>query len=75
MDGEARHEICRFGTLTEAFRIDATSGRQTPTVIPLCLWRLPDDCPPAVKRMWGGAIEFDRDCAVCRAFDPLGSGE
>ena len=79
MTGEEKHERCRFGMMTPAFRIDgfmpdygwAVRPRETPTVMPLCLWKLPADAPPAVSRAWGGAVEFERDCAVCRAYSPL----
>lgn len=78
MTGEERHETCRHGVLTPAFRIDGfTADRrglapvETPTIMPLCTWKVPVDAPPAVARAWGGAVEFERDCAVCKAHDPL----
>lgn len=70
-NGERRHETCRYGTLTPAWRIEAANGAETATVMPLCTWGLPDPCPPAVKRGWGGAVEFARDCAMCAAHTPV----
>lgn len=70
--GERRHETCRYGTLTASWVGDGLSGKWEPGVSPMCCWRVPEPCPPAVKRAWGGNIvEFDRDCAVCPAHDPL----
>lgn len=69
MTGEERHETCRFGSLTPAFRLDDRG--QHPTVIPLCGWEVPTAAPPAVRRAWGGAVEVDRDCANCQAYSPL----
>lgn len=68
--GEDRHSTCAFGTLTPAFIVPA-GGRETPTVLPLCLWKPEAASPPAVLRAWGGAVELDRDCAVCPAFRAL----
>lgn len=65
--GEVRRERCKFGRLTEAFHIDE-HGKETPFAAPLCTFSAPDPCPPAMKRAWGGLIEFDRDCAVCFAY-------
>ncbi len=71
MTGEERHERCRHGTLTPSWQVDM-GGRESPGgALPLCLWRAPDPHPPAVDRAWGGLVEFDRDCAVCKAYDPL----
>lgn len=71
-NGELRHEKCRHGTLTTAFKVKVLSAEGgEPTVIPLCLWQPPENAPPAIRRSWGGAIEFDRDCAVCKAFEAL----
>lgn len=64
--GERRHELCRFGRLTEAFVIDG--AKETPTSAPLCTFEPSGHVPPALKRAWGGLIEFDRDCAVCWCF-------
>ncbi len=68
--GEDRHSTCAYGTLTPAFIDPASGGPETPTVLPLCLWS-PEAAPPAVLRAWGGAVELDRDCAVCPAFRAL----
>jgi hypothetical protein len=67
IDGERRHELCRFGRLTEAYAVE-TYGRETPTTMPLCTWEPEGAIPPAMKRAWGGAVEYERDCAVCRVF-------
>jgi hypothetical protein len=72
MDGEERHERCRYGTLTKAFHM-TMSGEETPTVLPLCTFR-PKPAPPAVRRAWGGLVDFDRDCAVCECYAPLDGG-
>lgn len=69
--GERKHETCRFGTLTEAW-VGRDPERMVPTVMPLCLWRVPEPAPPALTRSWGGAVEFDRDCAVCLAHREVG---
>lgn len=64
--GERRHELCRFGRLTEAFVIEG--DKETPTLAPLCTWDPPGPTPPALQRVWGGLIEVERDCAVCWCF-------
>ena len=69
-NGERRHETCRHGRLTEAWCVEMV-GKKTPTVIPLCGWRVPEPCPPAVKRAWGGNAIDTEDCAACQAYDPL----
>lgn len=66
--GESRHERCRYGLLTEAWRGDGAPTDWEPTVLPICAFPLPEPCPPALKRQWGGSIDVDRDCAVCPAF-------
>jgi hypothetical protein len=75
--GEERHEQCRYGVFAgEAFRIDAATMKETPIVLPLCAWQIPRPCPPGAARVWGGdAVEFDRDCAVCDAYSPMGDDE
>lgn len=70
--GERKHETCRFGRLTEAWRGDGDPERMVPTVLPLCTWKAPEPRPPAVDRAWGGLVEFDRDCAVCLAHRGVG---
>lgn len=71
-EGERRHEQCRFGVFAEqAFRVD-DRGKETPFAMPLCGWKPPADAPPLLARVWSGAIEFDRDCAVCPTFSPVG---
>lgn len=71
-EGERRHEQCRYGVFAEqAFRVD-DRGKETPFAMPLCGWKPPADAPPLLARVWSGAIEFDRDCAVCPTFSPVG---
>lgn len=71
--GERRHEVCRWGTLTPAYRIyaDDPDAVEHPDVIPLCTWKLPDPHPPGVRRAWGGDVDFVRDCAACPCFEEL----
>ncbi|AFU86513.1 hypothetical protein D869_gp031 [Caulobacter phage CcrRogue] len=69
--GERRHETCRFGRLTEQWEVDPRTGKETPGTAPLCTWEPEGDVPPAHKRVWGGIIELDRDCAVCFAYREL----
>ena len=71
-NGELRHETCRYGGMTEAFHI-SLDGEETPTVIPICTWRVPEPAPPAIVRHWGGGIEVERDCAVCKAHTTVGA--
>lgn len=67
--GEQRHERCRFGTFSaEAYAVASDGSGERPIVMPLCAWEFGEATPPAVARMWGGAIEFDRDCARCATF-------
>lgn len=68
--GEARHETCRFGTLNPAWVYGGVS-EPTPSLIPICSWKPCGPHPPALSRAWGGAVEFDRDCAVCNAHKPV----
>ncbi len=65
MNGELRHETCRFGRLTEAWFHE--HGRDTPVVVPLCTWNLPEATPPAILRWWGGGVKPERDCVGCSA--------
>ncbi|AXQ68231.1 hypothetical protein HOT99_gp027 [Caulobacter phage CcrBL10] len=65
--GERRHETCRFGRLTEVWEVDPRTGKEKAGVGPLCTWEPAGDVPPGLKRVWGGLIELDRDCAVCLA--------
>lgn len=67
MIGERRHETCRFGRLTEAWS-SFESGHLSATVVPLCLWEMPEPAPPAAVRGWGGRVEPERDCAACPAW-------
>lgn len=69
--GEDRHARCRFGLLTQAWSSDDTDDDWTPAVLPICTFAVPDPCPPALKRQWGGSIELERDCAVCKAFEEV----
>jgi hypothetical protein len=70
--GEQKHERCRFGTLTPGFRVQPTIEDEppieTPMVLPLCTFPAPEPSPPALKRGWGGSVDFEQDCAVCMAF-------
>lgn len=66
--GEDKHARCRHGLLTEAWRGDGQADGWTPAVIPICTFALPEPCPPALKRLWGGGVDLVRDCAVCLAF-------
>jgi len=69
--GERRHEKCRYGIFSaEAYTI-GPDGVERPFAMPLCAYQPPEKSPPAISRSWGGAIEFDRDCAVCKAYHPL----
>ena len=70
--GERRHEACRYGVFSSHSVRLIASGEQ-PFAMPLCAWSL-GAAPPAVGRAWGGAIEYDRDCAVCPVYAPLGVG-
>ena len=70
MNGELRHEQCRYGRMTEAWHY-ASVGGETPTVIPLCGWKIPEPAPPAAVRGWGGAVDYQRDCAKCAAWKPV----
>lgn len=69
--GEDRHARCRFGLLTQAWSSDGNDDDWTPAVLPICTFAVPDPCPPALKRQWGGSIELERDCAVCKAFEEV----
>lgn len=71
--GERKHETCRFGIFAqEAYRVPfLTDEGGEPFAMPLCAWRPPEPHPPAVTRAWGGAIEFERDCAVCLAHQTI----
>lgn len=66
--GEDRHQRCRFGLLTEAWYGDGNPEGWEPTVLPICTFKVPEPCPPALLRQWGGSIDLVRDCAVCPAF-------
>lgn len=66
--GEDRHARCRFGVLAPAWRGDGAPDDWEPTVKPICNFPVPEPCPPALKRQWGGSIELARDCALCPAF-------
>lgn len=73
--GERKHETCKFGTLNPAFTfqppIDDEPIDARPALMPICNWQPQSPCPPAVTRSWGGAVEYDRDCAVCLAHKPV----
>ncbi|AFU87547.1 hypothetical protein CcrKarma_gp030 [Caulobacter virus Karma] len=65
--GERKHETCRYGRLTEMWTTNLVTNKETAGVAPLCTFDPPGDLPPALKRVWGGIIDLDRDCAVCLA--------
>lgn len=74
--GERQHETCRWGTLNPGFMIGRRPDHEapmteTPILVPVCNWRIPEPAPPAAQRGWGGAVEYDRDCAVCTAHQPV----
>lgn len=69
--GEDRHARCRWGLLTEAWRGDGTAEEWTPSVAASCSFPVPEPCPPAMKRQWGGSIDLAKDCAVCAAYQQL----
>ncbi len=71
--GERRHETCRFGRLTQAWIIEG--GRETATLIPICDWSPARPHPPAIRRAWGGDVDFVRDSAVCDAHSPVSEGD
>lgn len=66
-EGELRHEQCAYGRLTKAWV--CTGGnvdlKWSGTSIPVCDYPTPEPVPPWVNRAWHGAVEFERDCAVC----------
>ncbi len=66
--GGRRHETCRYSLDLQAWQL-GVSGGEISTSIPGCSWKLPENAPPAVVRVWGGAIEPARDCAVCRSYE------
>lgn len=67
--GELRHEQCRYGTLNPGFQYDGSG--QHPILVPICNWMPNQAYPPALRRAWGGSIEYERDCALCDAYSPL----
>lgn len=70
-EGEIRHEQCRYGIFSsEAYRVDAR-GKETPFAMPMCGWRIEGPRPPLLERLWSGAIDFSRDCAVCQCFEAV----
>lgn len=69
--GEDRHARCLHGYLTEAWSGNGEVDDWKPGVLPICAFPVPDPCPPAMKRQWGGSIELDRDCAICTAFQEV----
>lgn len=74
--GEDRHARCRFGLLTEAWSgtgesVDDEPPQWTPGVAAICSFPVPEPCPPAMKRQWGGSIDLAKDCAVCAAYQSL----
>jgi hypothetical protein len=71
MTGEEHHERCRYGSLTEAWRVSG-DGLEKACVLPLCGWELPEDAPTPVRRVWGGnLVEPETDCLGCPAYSPL----
>ena len=71
--GERRHELCRFGRLTEVFAIDG--DKETAGSGPLCTFDPPGPVPPALDRVWHGLIDVERDCAVCWCFAEVAAQE
>lgn len=71
--GRVRHETCAYGKLTEAFRLSASGDK--PTLLPLCLWAMNVECPPAMRREWGGLVEYERDCLICPVHTTLLTGD
>lgn len=70
--GEVRHEQCRYGMLAPGWLMGGRgSGDAQPSLVPVCTLPPPDPAPPWVGRCWAGAIEYQRDCAVCKVFNPL----
>lgn len=73
--GERKHETCKFGTLNPAFivqpPVDDEPPKERPTLAPICNWQPPEPHPPGIRRAWGGLVEFERDCAVCSAHQPV----
>lgn len=69
--GELRHEQCRYGTLTPAWRYISDRLDWCPVLMPICNLPPPDPAPPWVSRCWSGAVEYDRDCGVCKVFTPV----
>jgi hypothetical protein len=69
MTGEERHQDCRHGVFSgHSFRLDA-HGVEHPFAMPLCAFK--PEGPPAIARVWGGAIDLDRDCVACPVFEAL----
>lgn len=70
--GERRHETCRYGVFSATAFCVGERGEETPECPPpLCALPLPEGLPPVLGRLWGGQIEFARDCAVCPAWSPI----
>lgn len=70
--GEERHETCRFGRLTEAWLVE--HGAETALSIPVCDWEPAKPHPPAIRRAWGGDVQYARDCAICDAHREVDDG-
>ena len=74
--GEDRHAACRYGMLSPGMSIPAHAdladeSAWSPSVVHSCLWEPSEPWPPALARRWGGAVEPDRDCAVCACWKPI----
>lgn len=70
--GEVRHEQCRYGTINPGWRSFPNERDYAwPTLVPICNLPPPDPAPPWVRRCWSGAVEYKRDCAVCKVFAPV----
>jgi hypothetical protein len=68
-EGELKHEQCAYGTLTKAWTSEpAPELKWKGTSMPLCIYPTPANVPPWAVRAWHGAVDFERDCAVCTCF-------
>jgi len=68
--GELKHEQCAYGKLTAAWVCTGGSALHgwSGTSMPLCIYPTPANVPPWAARAWHGAVDFERDCAVCTCF-------
>lgn len=67
-----RHHECRWGRFTPAYQArEPDRGWDAAGVAHLCVWPIPDTAPPAIRKVWGGLVDPSKDCAICKAFEPL----